>query len=135
MNVSIHDAKPPNNTVPQWILPCVCQSPQYHCDARLKPDILYARGVVYNHDPPPQPSPNVINQYIEFTYCNDRFSLDKFASKQAKFDSLLHNIRTRGWNVASIIIITVGARATIHTPSINSLHDTFKIPAPPSNIL
>jgi hypothetical protein len=128
MNARIYDANPPDNTVPSWLLPCVYQSPQCHCDARLKPDILCVRGVPYNHDPPHQPSPNVLIQYIQFTYCNDRISPDRVASKEAKYDLLLNNIRAIGWNVAPIIITTAGARATTHIPSINSLHDTFKIP-------
>jgi hypothetical protein len=77
MNAGIYDFNPPDNTVPPWLLPCVCQSPRCHCDARLKLDILCVRGVPYKHEPPQQPSPNVIIQYIEFTYCNDRFSHDK----------------------------------------------------------
>jgi hypothetical protein len=92
INAGIYDANPPDNTVPPWLLPCICQSPRCHCAARLKPDILCVRGVPYNHDPPHQPSPNVLIQYIEFTYCNDRFSLDRIASKQAKYDSLHNNI-------------------------------------------
>jgi hypothetical protein len=96
MNAGIYDATPPNNTVPPWLLPCVCQTTHCHCDVRLKPDILCIHGVPYNHEPPQQPSPDVIIQYIEFTYCNNRFSPDKVASKQAKYDSLLNNIRARG---------------------------------------
>jgi hypothetical protein len=130
MNAEISDGHPPDNTVPPWLLPCVCQSPRCHYDARLKPDILCIRGIPYKHEPPHQPSPNVIIQYFEFTYCNDRFSSDKVASKQTKYDSLLNNIRAKGMNVAPIIIITAGARATTHISSITSLHDTFKIPIP-----
>jgi hypothetical protein len=96
INAGIYDANPPDNTVPPWLLPFVCQSPRCYCDARLKPDILCVRGVPYNHDPPHQPSSNVLIQYIEFTYCNDRFSPDRIASKQAKCDSLLNNIQARG---------------------------------------
>jgi hypothetical protein len=130
MNAGIYDGHPLDNTIPPWLLACVCQSPQCQCDVRFKPDILCICGVPYKHEPPHQPSPNVIIQYIEFTYCNDRFSLDKVASKQTKYDSLLNNICARGWNVVPIIIITAGARATTHIPSITSLHDTFKIPIP-----
>jgi hypothetical protein len=128
MNVGTYDANPPDNTVPPWLLSCSCQIIRCHCDACLKPDILCVQGVPYHHEPPQHPSPDVIIQYIEFTYCNDRFSLDKVSSKTTKYDSLLNNIRARGWTIAPIIIIIVGARATIHIPSINSLHATFKLP-------
>jgi hypothetical protein len=130
MNAGTYDANPLDNTVPPWLLPCVCQTTRCHCDARLKPDILCVRGVPYNHEPSQQPSPDVIIQYIEFTYCNDRFSPDKVSSKTTKYDSFLNNIRARGWTVAPIIVITTGARATTHIPSINSLHATFKLPIP-----
>jgi hypothetical protein len=62
MNARIYDANPPDDTVPPWLLPCVCQSPLCHCDARLKPDILCVRNVPYKHEPPHQPSSNVIIQ-------------------------------------------------------------------------
>src|ERR1700738_2827993 len=37
MNVGTFNNDPPENTVPSWILPCVCGQQRCHCNARFKP--------------------------------------------------------------------------------------------------
>jgi hypothetical protein len=73
INVGRHNNKPQDNIVLAWLLPCTCLTKSYHCNARLKPDILLILNHLYDQPPPLHPAPNVIIQFIEFTYCNDRF--------------------------------------------------------------
>lgn len=82
MNACTFNSNPQENIVPSWILPCTCQNQRCQCNARFKLDILCIRGIPYQHNPPLHPSPNIIIQYIEFTYRNDQFSTDKIASNQ-----------------------------------------------------
>jgi hypothetical protein len=74
--------------------------------------------------------PNLTIQFIEFTYCNDRFSPETLEAKNNKYKPLIDSIAARGWKVDPLIIITAGARATSHTPSMKSLENKFKIPMP-----
>ena len=41
---------------------------------------------------------------------------------------LINNIINRGWKVDSLIVIMAGARAATHTPSMESIETTYKIP-------
>ena len=76
MNAGTYNELPQDNTVPTWLLPCTCGNQRCHCNARLKPDILCILGHPYNHPPPEAPTPKITIQFIEFTYCNDRFSTE-----------------------------------------------------------
>ena len=51
MNVGTHNDLPQENTVPPWLLSYICGTQRYHCNARLKPDILCIIGHSYNHPP------------------------------------------------------------------------------------
>jgi hypothetical protein len=128
MNAGTFNDAPPDNTVPPWLLPCSCGPLRCHCLAHLQLDLLCVQGISYNHSLPTQPNPTLIIQFIEFTFCNDRFSLDTIALKTTKYQPLLNLIRSLGWTVAPLIVITAGARATTHLPSIKYLHTLFKIP-------
>ena len=75
-------------------------TPRCHCNARLKPDILCVIGHPYNSPPPEAPTPEITIQYIEFTYCNDRFSTEILERKNTKYQPLINNLITRGWKVA-----------------------------------
>ena len=74
MNAGTYNELPQDNTIPTWLLPCTCGAQRCHCNAILKPDILCIIGHPYNSPPPKTPTPNTTIQFIEFTYCNDRFS-------------------------------------------------------------
>jgi hypothetical protein len=76
MNVGKTDEHTQENTVPQWLLPCTCnnQTQRCQCNAKLRPDIMCIRNHPYNVEPPTEPSPTLTVQFIEFTYCNDRFT-------------------------------------------------------------
>jgi hypothetical protein len=128
MNAGIYNDLPPENTVPSWLLPCTCNTPRCHCNARLKPDILCLLGHPYNSPPLDAPTPTTTIQFIEFTYCNDRFSDETMDRKITKYQPLINDIVARGWNVAPIIVLASGARATTHIPSMNALATKLKLP-------
>ena len=119
---------PPENTIPPWLLPCTCNNFRCHCNARFRPDILSVCGIHYLDEPPIQPAPHIIIQFIEFTYTNDRFSHEKILEKTQKYAPLLKDIRNRSWNAPNLIVITAGARSTTHKPSIQKIKETFQIP-------
>jgi hypothetical protein len=130
MNVGTFNNTPQENTVPNWLLPCTCGTQRCHCNSRFRPDILCVRGLPYQNDPPSDIDPNLTIQFIEFTYCNDRFSPETLKAKNSKYKPLIDCIAARGWKVNPLIIIIAGARATTHIPSMKSLENKFKIPMP-----
>jgi hypothetical protein len=82
-NVGKIDGQPQENTVPNWLLPCSCinQTPQ-------------------------EPNQTLTVQFIEFTYCNDRYSSNKIQEKTKKYLDLITDIKARGWNVDPLITLT-----------------------------
>jgi hypothetical protein len=82
-----------------WLLLYICINSRCTCYARLQPDFLCVRGVPYTNDPPVHPNPDITIQYIELTYCNDRFSQDIVTTKIAKYKPLLDSIRNYGWTL------------------------------------
>jgi hypothetical protein len=119
---------PPITLSPPWLLSCSRGPHRCRCPGNFKPDILCVRGLSYHSQPPSQPDPTLIIQFIEFTFCNDRFSPAAIELKTNKYQPLINLIQSHGWNVALLIVITVGAWATTHIPSIKHLHTTLKIP-------
>ena len=128
MNTRTFNDNPPENTVPLWLLPCTCGLQRCHCNGRFKLDIMCVKGLPYQTNPPTTLENNLKIQFIEFTYCNDRFSLETITRKIEKYQPLIHNIINRGWNVEPLIVITAGAKATTHIPSMKILEEKFKIP-------
>ena len=74
MNAGTYNELPQENTVPTWLLPCTCGTHRCHCNAKFKPDILCVIGHPYNHPPQDTPITKITIHFIEFTYCNDRFT-------------------------------------------------------------
>ena len=128
MNAGTYENTSPDNTVPSWLLPYTCPTTSCHSDARFKPDILCIKWHPYHQLPPLHPSPTLTIQFIEFTYCNDRYFHEAIANKTHKYHSLIQSIIARGWQVAPFIVFTVGARASTHIHSINTLKTNFNIP-------
>ena len=87
-----------------------------------------SKGLPYQANPPNNLENNFKIQFIELTYYNDRFSLETITRKAEKYQPLIDHITNRGWNVKPLIVITVGARATTHIPSMKILEEKFKIP-------
>jgi hypothetical protein len=126
MNVGYFNNNPPDNTVPQWLLPCTCLTQRCQCNSRLRSDILCIQGAPYLGNLPTCVDPSLTIQFIEFIYTNDRFPDDRVNAKTAKYQPLINDIQALGWKVALLIIITVGARGTTHIPSIIQFHTTYK---------
>ena len=131
MNAGTFNNNPQENTVPPWLLPCTCETRRCHCNARLKPDILCVRGLPYNDPPPDQVNQEYTIQFIEFTYCNNRFSPITIENKIDKYQPLIDDVTSLGWKVDPLIVIASGARATTFIPSMKILEETFKIPMDP----
>ena len=74
MNAGIFNNNPQDNTVPPWLLNCTCRNQRCHYNARFKRDIMCVKGLPYQTNPPIGLDNNLTIQFIEFTYCNDRFS-------------------------------------------------------------
>ena len=128
MNARTFNNMPPKNIVPPWLLPCTCNNFRCHSNARFRHDILCVCGIHYLDEPPIQPTPHIIIQFIEFTYTNDRILHEKILEKIEKYAPLLEDIRNRGWNAPDLIVIIAGARSTTHKPSIQKIKETFQIP-------
>jgi hypothetical protein len=111
MNACKSDGQTHENTVPNWLLPCTYnnQTQQCQCNAKLKPDILCIHNHPYNAKPPTGPNPTLTIQFIEFTYCNDRYSPDKIQEKTKKYQGLIDDIKAKGWNVDPLLTFTTGA--------------------------
>ena len=80
---------------------------------------------------PISPSPNYTIQFIEFTYCHDRFPEQARANKHTKYDPLITNIQNYGWKTTPLITIIAGVRGAIHEHSIEQLN---KLKLPKSSI-
>ena len=89
MSARTFNDNPPENTVPPWLLPCTCGLQRCHYNARFKPDIICVKGLPYQANPPTTPKNNLKIQFIEFTYCNDRFSLETITRKTENINHLL----------------------------------------------
>jgi hypothetical protein len=87
--------------------------------------------IIMKKKPPPvAPTPAITIQYIEFTYCNDRFPAETLERKTTKYQPLLTTLISNGWQVAPLIVLASGARATTHIPSMNALGTQLKLPTP-----
>ena len=128
MNAGVYNESPQENTVIAWLLSCTCDTPRCHCNARLKPDILCVLGHPYNSPPPAAPTSAITIQYIEFTYCNDRFPAATIERKTIKYQPLIDNLISNGWQVAPLLVLASGARATTHIPSMYALETQLKLP-------
>jgi hypothetical protein len=128
INACTYNELPQENIVPTLLLPCTCNTQRCYCNARLKPDIICLLGHPYNSPPPDAPTPTITIQFIECTYCNDRFYVETRERKITKYQPLIDNIIARGWNVAPLIELASGARATTHIPLMNELETKLKLP-------
>jgi hypothetical protein len=130
VNAGKSDGQIQENTVPNWLLPCSCnnQTQRCQCNAKLRPDILCICNHPNNAEPPKEPNHTLTVQFIEFTYCNDRYSLDKIQEKTDKYLGLINDIKARGWNVDPLITLTTGARGSTHKNTISELKRAYSLP-------
>jgi hypothetical protein len=54
---------------------------------------------------------------------HDRFLDQGIQTKEDKYNRLVDAIRTHGWNIKPLIVITAGVRGVIHTRSIELLEN------------
>ena len=121
MNAGTFNNNPLENTVPLWLLACSCNTQRCYCNEKFKPNILHIIGLTYQSQPPNAPHPNKKIQFIEFTYTNDQFSQEKIQQKIDKYTTLIEEIRSKGWRVCPLIVITAGAKGSTHIPSLDIL--------------
>ena len=128
MNVGKLDGQTQENTVPQQLLPCTYNIQIQRCQCNeLRPDILCIRNHLYNAEPPTQPNSTLTIQFIEFTYYNDRYSIEKIDEKIAKYEGLIEDIKARGWQVDPFLVLTTGARGSTHKNTIFALKNLYTI--------
>jgi hypothetical protein len=72
MNAGRFNNNPPDNIVPEWLLPCICLIQKCHCNARLRHDLLLKHGLSYQSNLPYYICSNLSIQFIEFTYAHSR---------------------------------------------------------------
>ena len=66
----IHNTSP-EQTIPEWLLQCICPQPTCQCQVRLRPDILCILRAPNQAQVPITPSTTHAIQCIEFTYYHD----------------------------------------------------------------
>jgi hypothetical protein len=130
VNAGKSDGHAHENTIPNWLLPCSCnnQTQRCQCNAKLRLDILCIRNHPYNAEPPHGSNSTFTLQFIEFTYCNDRYSPDKIQEKIDKYLGLINDIKAGGWNVDPLITLITGARGSTHKNTISKLTRVFSLP-------
>jgi hypothetical protein len=130
MNVRKANGQTQENTVPHWLPPCTCtnQTQRCQCNAKLRPDILCIRNHPYNAESPTQPNPTLTIQFIEFTYCNDRYSPNKINEKTVKYQGLINDIHARGWKIDPLLLLTTRAQGSTHKNTITALKNLYTMP-------
>ena len=76
--------QPQDQKVPDWLLKCTCTQEPCQCQAKLRPDIMCIIGAPNHTQLPILPSPSHTVQFIEFTYCHDRFPEQARTHKHTK---------------------------------------------------
>lgn len=122
MNAGTFNDNPQEITVSPWLLACTCEQQRCQCNARFKPYILCVKELPHKNDPPSNPSDNMTIQFIDFTYCNDRFPQETIENKNHKYQPFLDDIINLEWKVDPLIVVTAEARGTTHTPLIKLLN-------------
>lgn len=97
---------PQEDRVRQWFFTCNCKSSHScNCEAKMKLNILLVLDHPHESLPPTQSQPHLIIEFIEFTYYDDRFSLD-VTTKETKYDISIKNIICQGWQVEPLITLS-----------------------------
>ena len=123
--------QPQDHTIPEWLLACTCSQMKCQCQAKLRPDIMCIIGAQNQTSTPILPSPKHTIQFIEFTYCHDRFPDEGLTHNHTKYDPLINTIHNNGWKVNPLFTITAGVRGAVHEHSIEKL---TKLKIPKANI-
>ena len=129
INAGNQNSRPQDNTIPQWLLQCTCPTIPCTCLAKLRPNILCILGAPIIANPPPPPNANPIkNHTLHWSHLLPwQFPNTTHNEKAAKYNRLIHALRTTGWQVNPLIITTTGVRGAIHEQPIKDL-EKLKIP-------
>lgn len=128
-----HNNKPPNPTIPEWILNCTYMQPPCQCLAKLRLGIICILGASNQSQPPLTPYPTHTFQFVEFTYCHDKFHVQALEHKHTKYDPLINTIQNHGWTINPLIAITAGVRGAIHKHSMPKLNKLTPPPLEPTS--
>ena len=85
-----------NQIVPEWLLKCTCPQRICQCHAKLRPDILCIIGAPNWTQTPISPSPKHTCQFIDSTYCYDRFPKQALMHKHTKLQPT-NQYHTKQW--------------------------------------
>ena len=118
---------PLENIISPWLFPCTCEHQRCHYNARFKLNIIYIKTLPYHANPQAAPENNFKIQFIEFTYCNDKFSPKTITTKTEKYQYLIDNITNRRWNVELLIGIIRDAKTTAYIFLMKIIKEKSKI--------
>jgi hypothetical protein len=126
--------QPQAQTIPDWLLKCICTPKPCQCQAKLRPDLMCIIGALNQAQPPILPSPNHTVQFIKFTYCHNKFPEQARTHKHTKYDPLITTLQNNGWKTKPLITITAGVRGAIHENFIEQITN-LKVPKTHINTL
>jgi len=81
----------------------------------------------FQDDPSTTPLQQHKIQFIDFTYCNDKFFYNFVAHRFNKYHLLITNTHNISWNTQPLIVITICLQDTTCTPYIQSHHQYHEI--------
>lgn len=81
--------------------------------ACLRPNILSVICASSDSHPPLSPFAANTIQFIEITYCHDKFPTVTIQEKRDKYDPLIQTIKSARWTVNHLITITISVREAI----------------------
>ena len=123
MNAGTYNELSQENTVPTWLLIMHMWHPNMPLQHLVQTrHSMHLRSSIQL---PTAISPYTINHHTihEFTYCNDIFS-----AGTTKYQPLINNIISRGWNTPPLMVLAAGARAITHIPLMKELETKLKLP-------
>ena len=132
-NACTFNNKPPEQTIPKWLLKCTWSRSNCQCQVKLRPYILCIIGAPNQTQTPIAPSPTLTIHLIEFTYCHDKFPDHALTCKHTKYDPFIQNLQNEGWKTNPLMTITAGVRGAIHEHSI-WINELTNLKIPESNI-
>lgn len=82
--------------------------------------IKSTRDPIDSHTPVP-PNPSNTIQSIQSSFYHDRFPNTAIGGKTNKYGTLIQMLKTGGWNVYPLVIVTVGLQGVVHKQSLEAL--------------
>lgn len=104
----VNATRPPQQTVPLWLYPCLCSKKPCKCLARLCLDVLLLQNYKTYDLPPTLSIDKARIILIEFAFCHDREPITAITRKKLKYDPLIQALTDYGWIAPSLLVITAG---------------------------